>query len=259
MPRVLSIGRRGLLLIVVALLSACVSHAPAPISAKRAALAPGVSVTRPGVTTPSRSTRSLPTHHVVASGDTLYGISWKYRLDFRDIVKWNNLPDPDLILVGQRLRLTAPPVWAKAVKRTAPVARASPAEVPLQSPLPPRKVRWSWPAAGETQSSTSASGAKGLEIRGDKGQPVKAAAGGEVVYSGNGLRGYGQLIIIKHDDMFLSAYAHNDALLVKEGRRVKMGEAIALMGSSDAKDVMLHFEIRRNGKAVDPLKYLPRK
>ena len=259
MPRVLSIDRRGVLLPVVALLAACVSHAPAPISAKRAAPAPGVSVTQPAVTTPSFSPRSPPTHHVVARGDTLHGVAWKYRLDFRDIVKWNNLSDPDLILVGQRLRLTAPAVSAKAVKRTVPIAAASPAKVPSQSPPPPREVRWGWPAVGETQSSTSVSGAKGLEIRGNKGQPVKAAAGGEVVYSGSGLLGYGQLIIIKHDDTFLSAYAHNDALLVKEGRSVRMGEAIALMGNSDAKDVMLHFEIRRNGKAVDPLKYLPRK
>ena len=100
-------------------------------------------------------------------------------------------------------------------------------------------------------------GNRGLEIRGQRGQEIKAAAAGAVVYSGSGLRGYGELIIIKHNDTFLSAYAHNESRLVEEGQRVKGGQLIARMGDSEAREVMLHFEIRRNGKSVDPLQYLP--
>lgn len=118
-------------------------------------------------------------------------------------------------------------------------------------------VRWMWPAQGKVSAADAGSVTKGIDIRGARGQAVKAAAGGTVVYSGSGLRGYGELIIIQHNDTFLSAYAHNEARLVQEGRHVDAGETIARMGNSDTTDVMLHFEIRRNGKAVDPLQYLP--
>jgi lipoprotein NlpD len=116
-----------------------------------------------------------------------------------------------------------------------------------------------WPASGKASPAVSVSGVKGLDIRGTRGQPVKAAAAGTVVYSGSGLRGYGELIIVKHDETFLSAYAHNESRLAHEGSRVSAGETIARMGDTDSRDVMLHFEIRRNGKAVDPLQYLPRR
>lgn len=120
-------------------------------------------------------------------------------------------------------------------------------------------LAWTWPASGKTRRAVAASGSEGLEIIGRRGQPVLAAAGGQVVYSGNGLRGYGQLIIIKHNDTFLSAYAHNDKLLVTEGTRVNAGQQIAEMGDSEASEVMLHFEIRKGGKAVGPLQFLPQR
>ena len=118
-------------------------------------------------------------------------------------------------------------------------------------------VAWQWPTSGAAKPAKAASGAAGLDIKGSRGQSVVAAADGQVVYSGNGLRGYGQLIIVKHDDTFLSAYAHNDKLLVGEGARVKAGQPIAHMGDTEADEVMLHFEIRKNGIAVDPAQYLP--
>jgi lipoprotein NlpD len=118
-------------------------------------------------------------------------------------------------------------------------------------------IAWRWPASGKRRTTVAATGAAGLDILGARDQPVYAAAEGQVVYSGNGLRGYGQLIIIKHSDVFLSAYAHNDKLLVGEGSKVKSGQQIAAMGDSEADEVMLHFEIRKGGKAVEPLQFLP--
>lgn len=121
------------------------------------------------------------------------------------------------------------------------------------------RLSWRWPARGEVQAASSALGSKGIEILGRRADPVVAAASGTVVYSGSGLRGYGRLIIIQHNEDYLSAYAHNDKLLVNEGATVKSGQRIADMGDSDAKRVMLHFEIRKDGKAVKPLQYLPRR
>ena len=118
---------------------------------------------------------------------------------------------------------------------------------------------WAWPADGRVLSRYSEGDAKGLDISGIRGEPVRAAASGRVVYQGSGLRGYGQLIIIKHNDEFLSAYAHNDRIYVKEGDAVKRGQKIADMGSSGSDRVKLHFEIRRQGVPIDPLKYLPKR
>ncbi|MGR8919965.1 MAG: peptidoglycan DD-metalloendopeptidase family protein [Gammaproteobacteria bacterium] len=206
--------------------------------------------------------------HVVVRGDTLHAIAWRYGLDYRDLVRWNTLSNPDLIRVGQRLRLRPPPARRTAqsgatsstgrndrskVKRDAKDTRAS------AQPAPAQPLRWQWPADGKASLARRASGAKGIEIRGKRGQAIKAASSGAVVYSGSGLRGYGELIIIKHSDTYLSAYAHNEKRLVEEGQRVTPGQLIARMGDTEARDVMLHFEIRRNGKTVDPLKYLPRR
>lgn len=118
---------------------------------------------------------------------------------------------------------------------------------------------WVWPAEGAATHARGVAGTRGIEIRGEKGQDVKAAAAGKVVYSGSGLRGYGELIIIKHDETYLSAYAHNEARLVEEGQSVKSGQVIARMGNTEARETMLHFEIRRNGKSVDPYQYLPKR
>ncbi len=167
----------------------------------------------------------------------------------------------------------APPVVAVPPTTAPAIAAAPPAaatEKPAVPPPPPAAeddkagagraaggLVWRWPASGKSRPTVAATGAQGVDILAARGQPVMAAADGQVVYSGSGLRGYGQLIIIKHNDSFLSAYAHNDKLLVSEGTKVKAGQQIAHMGDSEADEVMLHFEIRKGGKAVEPLQFLP--
>lgn len=258
-----------------AVLAGCATGTQAPIEQKSPDHSATASLTprRPSAPTVSKN-EPTPAAHVVVRGDTVHAVAWRYRIDYRDLIRWNGLRNPDLIYIGQRLRLAPPPASgasavspATAAPRVVPAApshelavkhqqppTAAPAAVAVHGPL-----RWVWPADGRTSAATSVSGTKGLEIRGTRGQNVKAAAAGTVVYSGSGLRGYGELIILKHNDTFLSAYAHNEVRLVQEGGRVETGEAIARMGNTDSKDVMLHFEIRRNGKAVDPLQYLPKR
>ncbi|MEQ8232730.1 MAG: peptidoglycan DD-metalloendopeptidase family protein [Gammaproteobacteria bacterium] len=269
-------GRVWLACVVLWSLVACHSVPRAPVEQK---LPPRDA--RPGVSrdaqpaAPVKPTVSRPTVHTVVRGDTLHGIAFRHGLDYRDLVRWNRIRNPDLIFVGQRLRLTPPtPVTAAAKptpQATAPAPRpvpqsparaASPPAAKAASPAPraaPGALAWNWPSSGKATRATSVTGNRGLEIRGTRGEAVKAAADGAVVYSGSGLRGYGELIIIKHNDTFLSAYAHNESRLVQEGQRVKGGQLIARMGDTEAREVMLHFEIRRNGKSVDPLQYLPRR
>lgn len=250
----------------------CQSHRRAPIEQKL----PTTGQTRPTAGTSEqaagRSTTARPAEHVVARGDTVHAIAWRYGIDSRDLVRWNRLSNPDLILVGQRLRLTPPEQVAAqtpTVSRpppsraapSVPATRARPlADAAPAAPGPSRAPSgWVWPAEGTAAHARGVSGTRGIQIRGKKGQDVKAAAAGTVVYSGSGLRGYGELIIIKHDETYLSAYAHNDARLVEEGQSVKSGQVIARMGNTEARETMLHFEIRRNGKSVDPYQYLPKR
>ena len=187
--------------------------------------------------------------YVVRSGDTLYSIAFRYGLDHKRLASWNRLGSGALIYPGQTLRLTAPPSTHQA---NAPAPALPAAE----------KRNWRWPTAGRVVAGfdPAATVARtGILVSGQRGQPVNAADGGEVVYSGSGLKGYGKLIIIRHDEYYLSAYGHNAALLVAEGDTVKRGERIATMGSTDAQQPRLHFEIRRLGKPVDPLPLLPRR
>ncbi|UCC13937.1 MAG: peptidoglycan DD-metalloendopeptidase family protein [Gammaproteobacteria bacterium] len=201
--------------------------------------------------------------YVVQSGDTLYKIAWKYGLDYRDIAQWNELDSVDFIRAGQTLRLSPPDGWSKSGRSKTTTAsgsstpRRSSTATPRTSSPPPSA--WRWPTSGELVSrfGQGTLGGNGIDIAGRAGQPVMAAAGGQVVYSGSGLIGYGQLIIIKHNDTYLSAYGHNRELRVSEGDRVSAGQTIAHMGNGPGKQPALHFEIRRNGKPVDPLGYLP--
>jgi len=204
-----------------------------------------------------------PTHvarvavHVVRRGETLYQIAWQHGIDQRDLARWNRIRDPDVLHVGQRLVL-APP-------RTAAVSQRSAAALPSRSLPPPTSVppqpmpAWRWPADGPVvMGFGSATGiATGIAIGGREGQPVRAAAAGRVVYAGGGLIGYGQLVILKHNDTYLSAYGHNSRLLVSQGQDVAAGTAIALMGEGPERQPRLHFEIRRGGTPVDPLPLLP--
>ncbi len=199
--------------------------------------------------------------HVVRSGETLFTIAFRYGHDHRELARWNKLGDGSLIYPGQVIRLTPPPGATKAGATSSP--RATPARpTPAKSTPPPPSdpsPSWEWPTRGRVSAEFDGrpgSGA-GLMIDGTAGQPVIAAASGRVVYSGGGLIGYGQLIILKHNDTYLSAYGHNASLLVKEGDTIKKGQRIATMGEGPGQKPRLHFEIRRNGKPVDPRRYLP--
>jgi lipoprotein NlpD len=182
----------------------------------------------------------------------------------RDIARWNKLENPNLIEAGQVLRVVPPVSEAPVVRLpalaatpSAPVASAPAAPVAPAAPAAGEDViSFQWPARGNLISGFDESKNKGLDIGGKAGDPVLAAADGRVVYAGAGLRGYGNLIILKHNNTYLTAYAHNQTLLVKEDQVIKRGQKIAEMGNSDADQVKLHFEIRRQGKPVDPAKYL---
>lgn len=219
----------------------------------------------------------IKTHHV-APGETLYSIALRYDLDYKKLSKINDLGSTYRISPGQVLSLDtsryhaavnkpAPPAKAPAPSRVgAPVPTATDQKkrAPERSPTPAvakpsNAVKWSWPVKGEVLERFQGNGGlnKGIDIRGKLGEPVLAAADGEVVYSGSGLRGYGKLVIVKHNDQFLSAYAHNRVLVVAEGDKVKAGQKIAEVGFSGTNTAKLHFEIRVDGKPVDPLGYLP--
>jgi len=206
-----------------------------------------------------------PGYYQVKRGDTLYSISFQYGYSFKQVADWNRIEAPYLIFIGQRLRVMPPDATAPSTIRILPSeAEPSPQPSTLLPPtlerLPSGPLRWSWPTKGALLHGFDPDqpGGKGVDIRGHLGQNVTAAANGWVVYSGNGLIGYGQLLIIKHDKNILSAYGHNKRLLVKEGDAVRAGQAIAEMGLNGGNGPMLHFEIRLDGKPVDPLRYLPR-
>lgn len=223
-----------------------------------------VPVRETGADSPSSSSKTV---HAVRRGDTLYSIAWDAGLDYRALARWNDIPPPYVIRPGQRLRLRpAPGYRAPSTASTRPATRAPAAKKPTSRPDPggalqsgPPQDGWIWPTSGPVIRKFSPKEANpGIDIAGQAGQTVKSAADGRVVYSGDGLRGYGQLIIVKHNETFLSAYAHNRKLLVGEGQRVRRGQPIAEMGATGTDRVKLHFEIRREGTAVNPLQYLPR-
>lgn len=255
-------------------------------------------------------------YYTVKPGDTLIRVALETGQNWRDLAAWNSLDNPNLIEVGQVLRVVSPsvdpsatasaatpasgnalpaakPVTSSRVEArsldskplpaasgsstasaasgaskpasagsepasaTAPAAPATPAATAAASERDTDEPAWQWPAAGPVLGSFEEGKRKGLVIGGKAGDPVYAAAGGFVVYAGSGLRGYGNLIIIKHSAQYLTAYAHNQTLLVKEDQQVRKGQKIAEMGSSDADRVQLHFEVRKQGKPIDPAKSLP--
>ena len=303
----------------------CATKAPAPVSERTRSGTQGAAQAE-GVSSPPRVAR--PGYYIVKPGDTLIRIALDHGQNYRDIAAWSGLDNPNLIEVGQELRVRPPesvavarpvspasgvevrPVapavsapavvpadglrrepkggkvpyteqaWAQAQKPEAPavLAKVEPkpeakpevkpevkveskpeakAETKVEAPVNGDKIDWAWPASGKVIAGFNETSSKGVDLGGKIGDPVLAAAGGRVVYAGTGLRGYGKLVIVKHDNSFLSAYAHNQSLLVKEGQAVTKGQKIAELGDTDSDRHKPHFEIRRQGKPVDPGKYLP--
>jgi len=198
----------------------------------------------------------------VRAGETLFTIAWRYGRDYRDLARWNRLGDGSLIYPGQVIQLD-PPAGARAAAPRQAASAANPPAPRRSEPLPRIPAEppppWGWPTSGEVvvEFGGRPGSGTGVLINGKPGQPIEAAAAGRVVYSGGGLIGYGQLIIIKHNDTYLSAYGHNASLLVQEGEAIRKGQRIATMGEGPGREPRLHFEIRRNGKPVDPRQYLP--
>jgi lipoprotein NlpD len=240
--------------------------------------------------------------YVVKPGDTLYKIARANNVEIDNLKRWNSLTDPNQLVVGQVLRLSAngAPPPASGVTQSAPIRSAntqprslestenpgkpeSSGNLPPPTPLPATTapatsqtpavtptpaslhpapaadagvIKWGWPASGKVMEGFNAN-SKGIDIEGAPGDPVLAAADGKVMYAGNGVRGLGSLIIINHQNGFITAYAHNRTLLVKTGQEVKRGAKIAEIGQTDAPSPRLHFEVRRQGTPVDPARYLP--
>jgi len=196
----------------------------------------------------------------VKTDDTLYSIAWRYGLDYKSLAAWNHIPPPYAIKIDQLLSLK--PVKTHKIQKT--LSSSAKSTAPTTTPVVTTKepsvavALWLWPANGHVIGKFSSQN-KGINIGGKLGDPIYATAPGKVVYSGEGLRGYGKLIILKHNATYLSAYAHNDTILVQNGDWITAGQKIAEMGKTGTQKIMLHFEIRRQGKPVNPLIYLQSK
>jgi lipoprotein NlpD len=270
------------LVLACALLAGCAAprRAPAPVEDRgmsRPATTIGVPAEAPRVL-PGAENAGKPGYYTVRPGDTLVRIALESGQNWRDVARWNNIDNPNVLEAGQVIRI-APPAGAVAVApaapSSAPAAALPPASAPSSAasatrapatavpstpaPAADEDIPWGWPTPGAANvlAGFDEQKNKGIDIAGRAGDPVVAAADGRVVYAGAGLRGYGNLIILKHNNTYLTAYAHNQTLLVKEDQAVRKGQKIAEMGSTDTDRVKLHFEIRRQGKPVDPTRYLP--
>lgn len=291
------------ILVLVGMLAACATtHNAAPVTERK--------ISAP----PAKTANDNAGYYTVKKGDTLYRIALDFGQNYRELVTWNNLADPNDIKVDQVLRVAPPDASAKrgaivggaqvgavatasgvetralsapasnvpnknaphGEKRlyseatlaemqksesgiappTRPASSVEPSTAEKSESTAEEPVSWTWPATGRVVSSFD-EGRKGIDIAGRSGTPVLAAAAGKVMYAGSGIRGYGNLVIVKHTNNLLSAYAHNKTILVKEGQSVAKGQRIAEMGDSDADSIKLHFEIRQQGKPVDPTKFLP--
>ncbi len=265
-------------LLMLALVAGCSSRPPAPIedrSGGRSAPTPG-----PQVKPDYGTSLAAGKPYRVVRGDTLYSIAFRLGVDFRDLASWNGIPAPYTIYVGQTLqtRVEAKVAVKAEPKSSSPAAEpaakstpktASPQQNKSSSAKSASKPKtavalgpvseWLWPGRGKVIRSYSSSLHKGVDIAGTRGDPVRAAAAGVVVYAGTGVKGYGALLIVKHNDLYLSAYGHNDVLDVAEGDNVKAGQQIAQMGSTGTDRVKLHFEIRKQGKPINPTALLSKR
>lgn len=279
-----SLGALGTAVLAGVILAGCSTQANrAPVEDRGQSASSSSSVDVKSL--PGAENAGKPGYYTIKPGDTLIKVGLEHGQSWKDIARWSNLDNPNVIEVGQVVRVVPPgrdaPVASSGSGRsvapvvvgggstatsssttTTPAATATPVpSTPATTPAPVAKgaddVNFIWPASGSLIAGFDEARNKGYDISGKAGDPVLAAADGRVVYAGAGLRGYGNLIILKHNNTYLTAYAHNQSLLVKEDQSVKKGQKIAEMGSTDADRVKLHFEVRRQGKPVDPSRYLP--
>ena len=272
---------------------ACASQRPAPV-ADRSGRTPATAAQSPGAA-PTVVRSAKDGIYVAQRGDTLQNVALAFGVDQKDLARWNAIAEPGVLIPGQTLRVTPPadvatvspitrsgqaevrplpppgastpgapaPLPPASLPPTGappavpPVAAAPPTAAPEPSRAPSSSLPWLWPTSGKVIETFDDPRNKGIDIAGNEGAPVQAAADGEVVYVGSAVRGYGNLVIVRHSDDFITAYAHNRKVLVAEKQSVKRGQPIAELGRSDADRPKLHFEIRHQGKPVDPLKYLP--
>ncbi|MYH69424.1 MAG: peptidoglycan DD-metalloendopeptidase family protein [Gammaproteobacteria bacterium] len=247
-----------LLLVLLGAIPAC-SNVKAPVTARQGPDRQEV----PVITSDTARQASDSARHTVSKGETLYSIAWRYGHDYKSLAAWNRIKPPFTIYPGQVIKLIpvrkSRALQPPPVEKKQPVKPDRPAALTRETtPTTTAGIRWQWPARGKLLKSSTPTAKKGISIGGRTGQKIVAAATGTVVYSGSGLRGYGNLIIIKHNETYLSAYAHNRDLIVREGETVKGGQQISTMGVDGKGAPVLHFEIRKNGQPVDPLGQLPR-
>jgi lipoprotein NlpD len=226
--------------------------------------------------------QAVPASYSVRRGDTLFSIAWRYGLDYRQVARSNDIPSPYTIYPGQKIYLAQKPPARSSTNKSSSSSNKSPAtparkikpSVPAAATATPAPAssgaagsktgsanvavgKWRWPTTGQVSRGYSSSVHKGIDISGKRGEAIYAVAAGRVVYAGTGIVGYGELLIVKHNDVYLSAYGHNSRLLVGEGVQVRAGQKIAEKGSSGTDTVKLHFEIRKEGKPIDPKRLLP--
>jgi lipoprotein NlpD len=250
-------------------IAGCASQKPAPVTER------GKRATKAAKPAPAAPARAAEGTYIVKKGDTLYSIALENGADYRDVALWNRIDDPTKISVGQVLRVVPPadrtvqvgrarlPERGEARQLDLPPpqgqARTPPAagKAPPPAPAASQAAEFIWPARGKVIAGFAEPRRKGIDIDAKLGDPVVAAAAGRVTYTGTGIPGLGKLVVIKHDNGFITVYAHNRNILVKEQQAVKRGQKIAEVGNTDADRPMLHFQIRKGSAAVDPMRYLP--
>jgi len=268
--------RRAGCLIATLALAACASqHGAAPVvdrtSPGAQVVPPAAATAKPVPTAPAAAPVVSAGEYVVRRGDTLYSIALEHGVDYRELTQWNSLDDPTRIRTGQVLRVARPEPRGVTVGRVSPGRiEARPLEAPPPGAAKPasaaalatppagaQPLKFIWPARGKVIAAFEQTRGKGVDIDGRLGDPVLAAARGKVTYVGSGIRGLGKMLIIQHNDEFLTVYAHTSQILVKEQQAVEGGQKIAEIGKSDSERPMLHFQIRKLGRPLDPKQFLP--